>query len=63
MVATFDVDERKAGKLLHDAEAVDPNKTMQLANVSPSSVTVQRGPTLDSIIPQLWNYFIHESNE
>ena len=62
-VAAFDIDERKVGKKLHEAIKAEPNKTMKIVDVPDYDVLVQRGPTLDSIITELREYFIHESNE
>ncbi len=62
-VAAFDIDERKVGKKLHEAVCTDPNKTMRICDPLEYEVIVQRGPTLDSVIPEMRELFIHESNE
>jgi myo-inositol-1-phosphate synthase len=62
IVAAFDVDRRKVGKPLHLAVQAEPNRTLKLAEVPASSTIVQRGPTLDSIIPELRTHFIQESD-
>jgi myo-inositol-1-phosphate synthase len=61
-VAAFDIDERKVGKKLHEAIYAEPNKTVQITEPIEYNVVVQRGPTKDSIIPELRDYFIHESS-
>ncbi|MCX6717457.1 MAG: inositol-3-phosphate synthase [Candidatus Taylorbacteria bacterium] len=63
IVEAFDVDERKVGKLLHEAVTMEPNRTMIISEISPSKIIVKRGPTLDSIIDENRKYFIHESNK
>jgi myo-inositol-1-phosphate synthase len=62
-VAAFDVDLRKVGKRLNEAAAAEPNRTLEFAKLAASNVIVQRGHTLDSVIPELREYFIHESSE
>ena len=62
-VTAFDIDERKVGKKLHEAINAEPNKTMKIADVPEYDVLVQRGPTHDSVIPELTEYFIHESDK
>jgi len=62
-VAAFDIDERKVGKKLHEAINAEPNKTIKIADVPKYDVLVQRGPTHDSVIPELQEYFIHESDK
>jgi len=60
-VAAFDVDERKVSLPLHKAIASEPNNTMALALPKKYDVLVQRGPTLDGIIPESREWQIHES--
>jgi myo-inositol-1-phosphate synthase len=48
-VAAFDVDAKKVGQDLADAIAASENNTIRLADVPPTGVTVQRGPTLDGL--------------
>ncbi len=61
IVAAVDIDERKVDFSLDRALCAEPNRTMKIADIPPSSVIVQRGLTLDSIIPQT-REFIHESS-
>ncbi|MEU8895363.1 inositol-3-phosphate synthase [Nocardia sp. NPDC048505] len=48
-VAAFDVDAKKVGFDLADAINASENNTIKIADVPPSGITVQRGPTLDGI--------------
>jgi myo-inositol-1-phosphate synthase len=48
-VAAFDVDAKKVGMDLADAINASENNTIKLADVPPTGVTVQRGPTLDGL--------------
>ncbi len=48
-VAAFDVDAKKVGQDLSDAIVASENNTIQICDVPPTSVTVQRGPTLDGL--------------
>jgi myo-inositol-1-phosphate synthase len=48
-VAAFDVDDKKVGKDLSEAITASENNTIKLADVPYSSVTVQRGPTMDGL--------------
>jgi myo-inositol-1-phosphate synthase len=48
-VAAFDVDAKKVGFDLADATAASENNTIKIADVPPTGVTVQRGPTLDGL--------------
>src|SRR4051812_44770394 len=48
-VAAFDVDAKKVGFDLSEAILASENNTIKIADVPPSNVTVQRGPTLDGI--------------
>ncbi|RFA10998.1 inositol-3-phosphate synthase [Subtercola boreus] len=48
-VAAFDVDAAKVGLDLADAIWASENNTLKFADVAPSGVTVQRGPTLDGL--------------
>ncbi|MGI8426787.1 MAG: inositol-3-phosphate synthase [Actinomycetota bacterium] len=45
----FDVDANKVGVDLSKAIQIQPNNTLQFAEVSNLSVTVERGPTLDGL--------------
>ena len=48
-VAAFDVDGKKVGQDISEAIHVSENNTLKLADVPPTGVTVQRGPTLDGM--------------
>jgi myo-inositol-1-phosphate synthase len=48
-VAAFDVDAKKVGFDLSEAINASENNTIKIADVPPSDVIVQRGPTLDGI--------------
>src|SRR5690606_31652275 len=48
-VAAFDVDAKKVGFDLAEASNASENNTIKIADVPPSGVLVQRGPTLDGI--------------
>ena len=48
-VAAFDVDGKKVGQDISEAIYVSENNTLKLADVPPTGVTVQRGPTLDGM--------------
>jgi len=49
VVAAFDVDAKKVGTDLAEAIVSEPNNTIRFADVPPTGVTVQRGPTLDGL--------------
>jgi myo-inositol-1-phosphate synthase len=48
-VAAFDVNADKVGQDLASAIDTGPNNTIKFAEVPPTGVTVQRGPTLDGL--------------
>jgi myo-inositol-1-phosphate synthase len=48
-VAAFDVDAQKVGSDLADAIWASQNDTLRFAEVDPTGVLVQRGPTLDGL--------------
>jgi myo-inositol-1-phosphate synthase len=48
-VAAFDVDTAKVGEDLAEAIWASENNTLRFADVAPSGVIVQRGPTLDGL--------------
>jgi myo-inositol-1-phosphate synthase len=48
-VAAFDVDSEKVGLDLAEAMWASQNETFRFAEVAPTGVTVQRGPTLDGL--------------
>jgi len=47
--AAFDVDARKVGHDVADAIYAGPNNTIRFADVKPTGVRVERGPTMDGI--------------
>jgi myo-inositol-1-phosphate synthase len=49
IVAAFDVDAKKVGKDVAEAIVSEPNNTIRFADVPPTGITVQRGPTLDGL--------------
>jgi myo-inositol-1-phosphate synthase len=49
IVAAFDVDAKKVGTDVAEAIVSEPNNTIRFADVPPTGVTVQRGPTLDGL--------------
>jgi len=49
LVAAFDVDAKKVGKDVAEAIVSEPNNTIRFADVPPTGVTVQRGPTFDGL--------------
>ena len=48
-VAAFDVDAKKVDRDLSEALFASENNTLKFAEVPPTGVTVQRGPTLDGL--------------
>ena len=60
-VAAFDVDALKVGTDLADAIWASQNDTYRFAEVAPTGVTVQRGPTLDGL-GQYYREVITESD-
>ncbi len=60
-VAAFDVDERKVGRKLHEAVSAEPNMTAKISDPLEYDVVVQRGPTYDSVVDAMREFFIHES--
>src|ERR687885_1148349 len=61
-VAAFDVDAKKVGQDLSDAIGASENNTIKIADVPPTGVTVQRGPTLDGL-GKYYRETITESDE
>jgi myo-inositol-1-phosphate synthase len=61
-VAAFDVDAKKVGFDLADAIGSSENNTIKIADVEPTGVTVQRGPTLDGL-GKYYRETIEESDE
>jgi myo-inositol-1-phosphate synthase len=62
VVAAFDVDAKKVGCDLADAIHASENNTIKFAEVPPTGVTVQRGPTLDGL-GEYYRELISESDE
>ena len=48
-VAAFDVDDKKVGRDISEAIVAEPNNTIRFADVPPTGIEVQRGPTLDGL--------------
>jgi myo-inositol-1-phosphate synthase len=48
-VAAFDVDAKKVGRDLAEAIGASENNTIKIADVAPTGITVQRGPTMDGL--------------
>ena len=61
-VAAFDVDAKKVGQDLSDAIVASENNTIEICDVPPTGVTVQRGPTLDGL-GKYYSEMIVESDE
>src|SRR5204862_3569333 len=61
-VAAFDVDAKKVGRDLAEAIHASENNTIKIAEVPPTGVTVQRGPTLDGL-GEYYREIITESDE
>lgn len=61
-VAAFDVDAKKVGQELTDAIGASENNTIKLADVPPTGVSVQRGPTEDGL-GKYYRATIEESTE
>src|SRR3984893_15064220 len=62
VVAAFDVDTKKVGVYLAEAILASENNTIKIADVPPTGVTVQRGPTLDGL-GEYYREIITESDE
>ena len=62
VVAAFDVDAKKVGSDLAEAINASENNTIKIAEVPPTGVTVQRGPTLDGL-GEYYREIITESDE
>jgi myo-inositol-1-phosphate synthase len=61
-VAAFDVDAEKVGVDLAEAIWAGQNETFHFAEVAPTGVTVQRGPTLDGL-GEYYRELLTESSE
>src|SRR5947209_16998114 len=61
-VAAFDVDAKKVGRDLAEAIVASENNTIKIADVPPTGITVQRGPTLDGL-GKYYRQTIEESDE
>src|ERR1700749_1887743 len=62
VVAAFDVDVKKVGSDLAEAINASENNTIKIAEVAPTGVTVQRGPTMDGL-GEYYREIITESDE
>jgi len=62
VVAAFDVDAKKVGYDLAEAIRASENNTIKIADVPPTGVIVQRGPTLDGL-GEYYREVITESDE
>ena len=62
VVAAFDVDAKKVGCDVADAISASENNTIKFAEVPPTGVTVQRGPTFDGL-GEYYREIITESDE
>jgi myo-inositol-1-phosphate synthase len=62
VVAAFDVDGKKVGRDVAEAIVSEPNNTIRFADVPPTGVTVQRGPTLDGL-GRYYRETVQESSE
>jgi myo-inositol-1-phosphate synthase len=62
VVAAFDVDGKKVGRDVSEAIFSEPNNTIRFADVPPTGVTVQRGPTLDGL-GRYYRETVQESTE
>ncbi len=57
IVAAFDIDRRKVGKLVEEAIFAKPNCTKVFQGTLPASgITVQMGPILDGVAPHMADY-------
>src|SRR2546421_3501448 len=61
-VAAFDVDAKKVGRDLAEAIVASENNTIEISDVPPTGVTVQRGPTLDGL-GKYYRETVEESDE
>jgi len=61
-VAAFDVDAKKVGTDLAEAIGASENNTIKFADVPPTGVMVQRGPTMDGL-GEFYQDIITESDE
>jgi myo-inositol-1-phosphate synthase len=62
VVAAFDVDAKKVGTDLAEAIHASENNTIKFAEVAPTGVIVQRGPTMDGL-GEYYTEIISESDE
>ena len=62
VVAAFDVDAKKVGCDLAEAINASENNTIKIAEVPPTGVIVQRGPTMDGL-GEYYREIITESDE
>jgi myo-inositol-1-phosphate synthase len=61
-VAAFDVDAKKVGRDIAEAIVASENNTIKICDVPPTSITVQRGHTMDGL-GEFYQEIITESDE
>jgi myo-inositol-1-phosphate synthase len=61
-VAAFDVDAKKVNRDLAEAITASENNTIKIADVPPTGITVQRGPTYDGL-GKYYRQTVQESDE
>jgi myo-inositol-1-phosphate synthase len=61
-VAAFDVDAKKVGRDIAEAIVASENNTIKICDVPPTSITVQRGPTMDGL-GEYYQEIITESDD
>ena len=61
-VAAFDVDAKKVSRDLSEAIVASENNTIKICDVPPTSITVQRGPTMDGL-GEYYKEIITESDD
>ena len=61
-VAAFDVDAQKVGRDIAEAIVASENNTIKICDVPPTSITVQRGPTMDGL-GEYYQEIITESDD
>src|SRR6202046_3634516 len=61
-VAAFDVDAQKVGRDIAEAIVASENNTIKIGDVPPTSITVQRGPTMDGL-GEYYQEIITESDD
>jgi myo-inositol-1-phosphate synthase len=61
-VAAFDVDAKKVGRDIAEAIVASENNTIKICDVPPTSIMVQRGPTMDGL-GEYYQEIITESDD